>query len=252
MTPTSLFPFSPLSASLPQYWDLCTKTKHGGDMNPSTATGNLRGWDNPSPSHMLWQLMLLTSKGLRIFFLLSKVMTNDWPSKILYPKSWNLSRAQIKHLVQLFFVAVLCPSAVSLGDAISAGDAECSWFSRGVWASLPSHFLLQDCKFGRAFPQDWAVDWKYSIRVTMMQTVWGTESLSGRAWWRAVAWCKYVLALASSCFSLLGKKLLSSSYQYHQCHHSHRLASPFLSFHLKCNFEACENCSGMQEECTSK
>lgn len=141
-------PLSPPSPSLLQHWDLFTKT-----MNPSTASGNPRGWDNPSPPHMLWQLMLLTSKGLRIFFLLSKVMANDWPREILYLKLWNFSRALDLTLstVVLCSCSLLYPwrmlfqqemqSAVDFPEVL-------------VSASLPSHFLLQGCKLGRAFPQD--------------------------------------------------------------------------------------------------
>lgn len=207
---------APSSSPLAHSQHPCTNTGISvprPQMNPSTATGNLRGWDNPSPPHMLRQLMLLTSKGLSMFFLLSKVMANDWPGEILYLKLWNLSRA-----LHLTPSTVLCSCSLFLCCISGGWDLQRyrSLFQQEmqsaadfpevlVSANLPSHFLPQDSNSGRAFPQDCLAGWKHTIMVRMMHTVWGAESLPGRAWWWAVRWCKYILALASSCFSLLGK-----------------------------------------------
>lgn len=119
-----------------------------------------------------------------------------------------------------------------------------------VSANLPFHFPPQDYKWGRAFPQDCVVDWKH--RVIMMYMVWGAESLPGRAWWWAVRWCKYILTLASSCFSLLGKNYSGAAISIVNVTTATTWLHPFSVFISNVIFEACGNCAGMQEECTPK
>lgn len=134
-----LLPLSPLSTSLLQHWDLCTKTTNVGwhalihsnwepqRLGKSQPISHTDNWCCSHPS--VWGH----------FFLLSKVMANDWPREILYPTLWNFSRA----LGLTPSTVVLCSYSLSL-CCIPGGCCFCK--------RCRVQLISQRCWFQQVFP----------------------------------------------------------------------------------------------------